>query len=95
MDKYKERQLELLQRIFDTWLPPTPALRTDHDTVPEGMIPYISTSDVHDYIYNIRVISSDIFFSDEGDRYENTEKGQVIAHYDSLEELVEDGWVLD
>ncbi|MBQ9173534.1 MAG: hypothetical protein IJ161_07395 [Bacteroidales bacterium] len=36
-----------------------------------------------------------IFFYDEGDRYENTEKGQVIAHYNSLEELVEDGWVLD
>ena len=52
MDKAKEQQLEWLREIFEKWLPPTPAFRGDHEGVPEGMVPYISCSDVHDYKYN-------------------------------------------
>ena len=29
------------------------------------------------------------------DSYEKTEAGKIIAHYESLEDLVEDGWRLD
>ena len=94
MDKEKERQLKMLQRIYDTWMPPTPAFKTPHEGVPEGMIPYISCSDVHDYNYNIRVIPVDEFLYG-ADHYEKTERGEVIAHYESMEDLVADGWILD
>ena len=93
MDKAKEQQLKWLQRIFETWMPPTPAFRDDHEGVPEGMVPYISCSDVHDYKYNIRIIPVDDFLS--SDNYEKKENGKIIAHYESLEDLVNDGWVLD
>ena len=59
------------------------------------MVPYISCSDVHDYVYNIRVIPRDIFLSNDDDSYQKKENGEIIAHYDSLEDLVEDGWMLD
>lgn len=61
----------------------------------EGMIPYISSSDVHDYKYNIRIIPEDVFLSEDDDQYEKMEEGTVIAHYESMEELVADGWILD
>ena len=95
MDKEKEQQLKMLQHIFETWMPPTPAFKPYHEGVPEGMVPYISCSDVHDYKYNIRIIPVDDFLSNGDDRYAKTENGQIIAHYDSLEDLVADGWRLD
>lgn len=95
MDQRKARQLEMLQEIYETWMPPTPAFRANHEGVPEGMIPYICCSDVHDYKYNIRVIPLDAFLSEDDDRYEKTENGTIIAHYESMEELIEDGWELD
>ena len=55
MDQEKERQLTMLQEIYDNWTPPTPAFKAHHEGVPEGMVPYISSSDVHDYKYNIRI----------------------------------------
>lgn len=61
----------------------------------EGMVPYISSSDVHDYKYNIRIIPEDVFLSEDDDQYEKMEEGTVIAHYESMEELVADGWILD
>ena len=95
MDKSKERQLNLLQNVFENWMPPTPVFKDSHPDVPDGMVPYISCSDVHDYHYDIRVVSLDDFTSGDDDRYEKLENGEIIAHYDSLEELVEDGWALD
>lgn len=53
MDQEKERQLTMLQEIYDNWTPPTPAFKAHHEGVPEGMVPYISSSDVDDYKYNI------------------------------------------
>lgn len=93
MDKAKEQQLIWLRRIFETWMPPTPAFRDDHERVPEGMVPYISCSDVHDYKYNIRIIPVDDFLS--ADSHDKKENGEIIAHYESLEDLVDDGWILD
>jgi hypothetical protein len=93
--RIKKNQLKMLQKVFDTWIPATPAFRPNHEGVPEGMVPYISCSDVHDYKYNIRVIPSEEFFSQDGESYEKKENSEIIAHYDSLEDLVEDGWVLD
>ncbi len=42
MEKDKEHQLEMLQNVFEKWMPPTPAFKDDHKGVPEGMVPYIS-----------------------------------------------------
>lgn len=95
MDEVKEQQLIWLERIFETWMPPTPAFKADHEGVPEGMVPYISCFDVHDYKHNIRVIPEDVFLSEGDDHYDKTENGKIIAHYDSLEDLVADGWILD
>jgi len=95
MDKEEKYQLDMLRNAFDTWMPPTPAFKPYHEGVPDGMVPYISCSDVHDYKYNIRIIPLDVFVSEGGDRYEKMENGEIIASYGSLEELVEDGWRLD
>ena len=95
LTEQQEQQLKWLQEIFERWMPPTPACKGDHEGVPEGMVPYISCSDVHDYKYNIRIISADDFLSTSDDHYEKTENGEIIAHYDSLEDLVADGWRLD
>ncbi len=89
----KEQQLKMLQKIYEEWMPPTPAFRPNHKGVPEGMVPYISCSDVHDYKYNIRVIPVNDFLSK--DQYEKTENGTIVAHYESMEDLVADGWILD
>lgn len=61
MDQGKERQLKMLQSVYENWMPPTPAFKANHEGVPKGMIPYISCSDVHDYNYIIRVVPTDVF----------------------------------
>ena len=93
--RIRENQLRLLQNVFDNWMPPTPAFKSNHEGVPEGCVPYISTSDVHDYNYIIRAIPSEVFFSHDDESYEKKENGEIIARYDSLEDLVADGWRLD
>ena len=95
MDQEKERQLTMLQKIYENWMPPTPAFKPYHEGVPEGMVPYISCSNVHDYKYNIRIIPEDVFLSEDDGRFEKMEEGTIIAHYESMEELVADGWILD
>ena len=89
------RQLEMLQEIFEKCWPPTPVFKPYHEGVPEDAVPYISTSDLHDYKYNIRVISDEDFFSTGDDAFQKKENGPIIAHYDTLEDLVADGWRLD
>ncbi len=76
-------------------MPQTPVFRTNHKKVQKGMLPYISCSDVHDYKYNIRVVPESVFLTETKDRYERMEKGEIIASYESLEDLVADDWVLD
>ena len=49
---------------------------------------------MHDYKYNVRIISYDDFFTSE-DNFEKTEAGELIASYESLEDLVIAGWMLD
>ena len=41
----------------------------------------------------VRILPVDVFLSK--DNYEILEKGEIIAHYESMEELIEDGWILD
>lgn len=93
LERIKQQQLEWLREIFKTGMPPTPAFKSYHEGVPDGMIPYISYSDLLDYKYNIRAIPISDFLGE--DKVEKTENGKIIAHYDSLEELVDDGWMLD
>jgi len=95
MDQEKERQLTMLQEIYDNWTPPTPAFKAHHEGVPDGMVPYISCSDVHDYKYNIRIVPEEVFLSEDDGRFEKMEEGTIIAHYESMEELVADEWILD
>ena len=85
----------MLQEIYENWMPPTPAFKSYHEGVPAGMVPYISCSDVHNYKYNIRIVSADVFLSGNNDRYEKMENGTIIAHYETMEDLVADGWTLD
>ena len=87
-----ERQLKMLQNIFQTCMPPRPAFKSNHEGVPDGFVPYICTSDVFEYRYNIRILPIDDFLSKE---YKKKENGEIIAHYDSMEDLVADGWKLD
>lgn len=93
MERIKQQQLESLREIFEMGAPPAPAFKSYHEGVPDGMIPYISNSDLLDYKYNIRAIPISDYFGK--DRVDKTENGEIIAHYDSLEELVDDGWMLD
>ena len=94
MDKTEERQLEVLQKVYDTWMPSIPALKNRRCSIPDGMIAYISCSDVHDYKYNVRIVPvADFLDSDE--KYEKTTDGEILSHYETLEELVADGWMLD
>jgi len=95
MNDYEQRQLEMLQQVVDTCMPPTPAFKDDHKGVPEGMIPYICCSDLFDRKYNIRIIPEDDFFSEGDEALDKKENGKIIAHYDILEDLVADGWRLD
>lgn len=95
MNEYNQRQLELLQKVVDTCMPPTPAFKDYHERVPKGMIPYICFSDLFDRNYNIRFIPYDDFFSEGEEANEKKENGEIIAHYDTLEDLVADGWRLD
>ena len=95
MDQEKERQLMMLRKIYDNWMPPTPAFKANHEVVPDGMVPYISCSDVHDYKYYIRITPENVFLSEDDGWFEKMEEGTIIAHYESMEELVADGWILD
>ena len=52
-------------------------------------------ADLMDYKYNIRVMPGDVFFVNDSDSFEKMENGKIIASYNSLEELVNDGWELD
>lgn len=95
MNKEQESQLKSLQRIYETMMPPTPVFKDYHESVPAGMIPYISCPDLHDYKFNIRAIPADDFFAKGQEASEKRRNGKIIAHYESMEELVEAGWKLD
>ena len=94
MTEVERHRFKMLQKVYETWLPPTPVLKNSDIDIPNGMVAYISFSDVHDYKYNVRIISYDDFFTSE-DNFEKTEAGELIASYESLEDLVIAGWMLD
>ena len=87
MNSKQQQQLQWLNDIFSK-ANYSPVFR-QHDSVPEGMLAYISLPDVLEYRYIIRMlpieeVSQPIF-----------KEGIVIAQYDSAEALVSDGWELD
>lgn len=95
MNEAQKRQLSMLQKIYDTCMPAAPVFKSYHDGVPEGMVPYICTSDLFEYQLNIRILPADEFFTEDANAYQRKEDGKIIATYNSMEELVEDDWVLD
>ena len=92
MKESQKRQLKMLNRIYETCMPPRPVFKPYHDAVPDGMVPYISCSDLFDYKFNVRIIPLAEFILGENDKLENA---TIVASYNSMEELVADGWVLD
>lgn len=92
MNESQERQLKMLKRIYETCMPPRPVFKPYHDAVPDGMVPYISCSDLFDYKYNVRIIPLAEFMLGENEKLENA---KIVASYNSMEELVAAGWVLD
>jgi hypothetical protein len=54
-----------------------------------GLTPYISYDDVMNYKFIIRARPRDVF-----NHFDN-EKREIIAEYDSIDSLVNDGWRLD
>ena len=59
MTEVERHRFKMLQKVYETWIPPTPVLKNRDIDIPNGMVPYISSSDVHDYKYNVRIISYD------------------------------------
>ena len=92
MKESQKRQLAMLKRIYETCMPPRPVFKPYHDAVPDGMVPYISCSDLFDYKYNVRIIPLAEFMLGENEKLENA---KIVASYNSMEELVEADWVLD
>ena len=92
MKESQERQLEMLKRIYETCMPPRPVLKPHHDLVPNEMVPYISFADLYEYKFNVRVVHLGEYIVNNEERMEN---GKIVASYNSMEELVEDGWELD
>ena len=82
----------MLNRIYETCMPPRPVFKSHHDLVPNEMVPYISCSDLFDYKFNVRIIPLAEFILGENEMLENA---KIVASYNSMEELVEDGWELD
>ena len=56
-----------------------------------GMTPYICIDDICDYKYVVCAIPN----KDVTPMLQERFRRNVIAEYDSLEEMVEDGWILD
>ncbi len=87
MKSNQQQQLQWLNEIFKT-ANYSPIFR-QHDGVPEGMIAYISLSDLLAFRYIIRMlpvekITQPILI-----------ERNMIARYETVEALVADGWELD
>lgn len=82
----------MLNRIYETCMPPRPVFKSHHDLVPNEMVPYISFADLYEYKFNVRVVHLGEYIVNNEERMEN---GKIVASYNSMEELVEDGWELD
>ena len=65
MKESQERQLVMLKRIYETCIPPRPVFKPYHDAVPDGMVPYISCSDLFDYKFNHQVEITDSILQEE------------------------------
>ena len=92
MKESQERQLKMLNRIYETCMPPRPVFKPHHDLVPNEMVPYISFADLYEYKFNVRVVHLGEYIVNNEERMEN---GKIVASYNSMQELVADGWVLD
>lgn len=91
----KKARKDFLDYLLDYLLKKAPrqplVFRSNPEYVQTGMIPYISGNDLFDKKkYNIRVISTFDY-----DKNGFPEDGEIIATYNSLEELVDAGWMLE
>ncbi len=85
----REYQINNLQRIFgEARL--SPVFRRNSKYKTEG-VPRIAYDDI---MNDKRIIRCDNDFSRSGGFWSNTD-ATIIAQYDSIEELVDDGWRLD
>lgn len=57
----------------------------------DGMIPYICIKDICDYKYVVCAIPDEEVTM----MLQEFSRREVIAEYNSIEEMVEDGWILD
>lgn len=91
----KARKEDLIDYLLDYVLGKVPrqplVFRSNPDYIHAGKIPYISEIDLFDKKeYNIRVIST-FDYDKNGFR----EDGEIIATYNSIDDLIDAGWMLE
>ncbi len=88
-----QREIELLKEVYDDAMY-APLLRWNMKfKIKEfdGMTPYICIKDICDYKYVVCAIPDENVTM----MLQEFSRREVIAEYNSIEEMVEDGWQLD
>ena len=88
----KQSMLEALQHIYDTQCIKMPIFNGDYKPVSDNTLACISYADIKSKRYNVRLISLDDYIFNRNS--EMADNAEIIAKYSSLEQLVDDGWVL-
>ena len=88
-----QRQINLFKEVYEDAMY-APLLRWNakyHREEFNGMTPYICIHDICDYNYVVCAIPNDKVTM----MLQELNRGKVIVEYNSIEEMVEDGWQLD
>ena len=88
-----QREIRLFSKVYDDAMY-APLLRWNlkYKTKEfDGMTPYICINDICDYQYVVCAIPDDEVTMMLQERF----RRKVIAQYQSIQEMVEDGWLLD
>jgi hypothetical protein len=88
-----QREIELLKEVYDDAMY-APLLRWNMKFKTkefDGMTPYICIKDICDYKYVVCAIPDENVTM----MLQEFSRREVIAEYNSIEEMVEDGWQLD
>lgn len=86
-------QLKALKEIYRT-ANISPVFRPNAkyaSQIKENEVPYIALNDVLEDLFVIRLLPCDVVSR----QFPITAEGQVLVEYQSIEELVKDGWELD
>lgn len=91
-----QREIGLFQRVYeDAMYAPllrwNPKFKTNETNEFDGMTPYICLNDICNYNYVVCAIPDEEVTMMLQERF----RRKVIAKYDTLEEMVKDGWILD